>query len=149
MEPILRSLALYVALLVFMRIAGRRTLGEMTPFDLVLTLIVSEATQQALIGEDNSLVTALLVIGTLLGADIVMSLVRTRWPKVETMVEGAPLVVFADGAPIEEVMRRLRIGVDDILAAARSTQGLERLDQIKYAVMETGGSISIIPKSKD
>ncbi len=146
MDSVIRAAVIYVFLLVLFRISGRRTLSELTSFDLVLLLIVSEATQQALIGEDYSMTGAMLVILTLVFLDIALSLFKQRAPRLEKWLEGLPTVVVEDGKPLLEVMHRARIDESDILAAARELQGLERMDQIKFAVLERSGGISIIPK---
>jgi len=146
MDSVLRAAAIYVFLLIVFRLAGRRTLGEVTTFDLVLLLIISEATQQGLLGDDFSLANAFIVITTLVGLDIALSLAKRQSSAVDRWVDDVPLVVVEDGRPLRDRMRRARVDQIDVLEAARSTQGLERLDQIKYAVLERNGGISIIPK---
>jgi uncharacterized membrane protein YcaP (DUF421 family) len=146
MDAVVRAGAIYIFLLVMFRIAGERTLASITTFDFVLLLIISEATQQAMIGEDFSLTRALLVIATLVGLDIGLSLLKGRWRLLQKIVDGVPLVVVENGHVLADRMRRARIGIDDILQAARAGQGLESMDQIKYAVLERTGEISIIPK---
>jgi uncharacterized membrane protein YcaP (DUF421 family) len=121
-------------------------LAQVTTFDLVLLLIVSEATQQGLLGEDFSITNAVIVIITLVGLDIILSTVKRHVPSLDRVLEGAPVVLVEDGEPLAERMGKARVEVEDVLREARSTQGLERLDQIKYAVLERGGDISIIPK---
>lgn len=147
MDSVLRTVGLYVFLVVLFRVAGRRTLSEMTNFDFVLLLIISEATQQGMLGDDYSITNALLVIVTLVFLDILLSLAKQRVPRLERVLEGGPTVIVVDGRPREELMRRERIGVDDVLQAARRLQGLERLDQIKYAILESSGGITIIPRT--
>lgn len=146
MDAILRAVAIYVFMLLVFRVAGRRTLGQMTSFDFVLLLIVAEATQQALLGEDFSLTNAVLVISTLIGIDIALSVLKDRSPRVDRLIDGLPLVILENGKPFEDRMRRARIDVSDILESARENQRLERLEQIKYAVLERSGNISIISK---
>jgi uncharacterized membrane protein YcaP (DUF421 family) len=145
-DSVLRAVAVYLFLMVLFRVAGRRTLSEMTNFDLVLLLIVSEATQNAMIGEDYSLTNGFLVILTLIGLDIGLSLFKGRMPRVDRWLEGVPTVIVEDGRPLKDLMERARVDESDVLAAARALQGLERMDQIKYAVLERNGGISIIPK---
>ncbi len=128
------------------RIAGRRTLSEMTSFDFVLLLIVSEATQQGLLGNDFSLTNAFLVILTLIGLDVTLSLWKQRSPRVEKLLDGVPMVIVEDGRPLKDRMDKARIDEEDILTAARELQGLARMDQIQYAVLERSGGISVIPK---
>lgn len=126
--------------------AGKRTLVEATPFDLVLLLIISEATQEAMIGDDFSLTKAFIVIGTLIGLDILLSWLKQRFAAVERVLDGAPLIIVDAGKPLHERMQKARVDEEDILAAARKSSGLMRMDQIEYAVLERDGGISIIPK---
>ena len=147
MDAIVRGLVVYLFLLILFRIAGRRTLGNMTNFDFVLLLIISEATQNAMIGNDYSVTNGFLVILTLVGLDICFSLMKQRFPAMERYVDGLPLVLVDQGRPLKELMNRARVDEQDILASAREKHGLERMEQIKYAVLETNGMISIIPKA--
>lgn len=147
METILRGVAIYVILLVVIRLSGRRTLAEMTPFDFVLLLIVAETTQQALLGDDFSITNAALLIVTLFTLDIALSHIKARRRGIGLLIDGTPTILVSHGHLEERAMRRARVTRDDVLAAARIQQGLERLDQIKYAVLEISGEISIIPKS--
>jgi uncharacterized membrane protein YcaP (DUF421 family) len=148
MESVLRGAAVYLFLLVVFRIAGQRTLAQITTFDLVLLLIISEAIQQALIGNDNSMTNAGLIVLTLAGLNVVLSVLKQRSKRVEKVLEDVPLVLVAEGRVLKERMDKVRVDEDDILEAARSLHGLERLDQIRYAVLERSGDISIIPQSR-
>lgn len=147
MDIVMRGLAIYLFLLVVFRIAGQRTLSDATTFDLVLLLIIAEVTQQALLGDDYSVTNAMLLIVTLVGLDIALSLWKQRSRRVENILEGAPLVIIDDGKPMRERMQKARVDDEDILAAARAQQGLERMDQVKYAILERNGGISIIPRA--
>lgn len=146
MDAVLRAAAIYVVILVILRLSGKRTLSEMTTFNFVLLLIVSEATQQALLGEDFSLTMAALVILTLVAIDRMADFLRYRWKRLDRVTEGIPVLIVERGRPIQEVMDREHVDLEEILQAARETQGLARLDQIEYAVLETSGGISIIPR---
>lgn len=146
MEAVLRAIAIYLFLMVLFRISGRRSLGDITTFDFVLLLIISEATQQAMLGENFSLTNGFLVILALVSFDIAMSLLMRRYPKLSAWVQGKPLIIVDDGRPLRDLMRKARVEEDDILTAARISQGLERMDQIKYAVLERSGGISIVPR---
>lgn len=148
MDSVLRGLTMYVLLLVIFRIAGKRTLSEVTTFDFVLLLIVAEATQQALLGQDYSITNAALLILTLLGTDIALSLIKQRSARAARLLEGVPLVLVADGRMLRERMDKVRVDESDVMSAARQLQGLERLEQIKYAVLERNGSITIVPKER-
>ena len=146
MDAIVRGLAVYLFLLILFRIAGRRTLGNITNFDFVLLLIISEATQNAMIGNDYSVTNGFLVILTLVGLDIFFSFMKQRFPAMERYVDGLPLILVDQGRSLKDLMNRARVDEQDILASAREKHGLERMEQIKYAILETNGMISIIPK---
>ena len=149
MDAVLRAVAIYVFLVVVFRLSGKRTLAEVTTFDFVLLLIISEATQQALLGDDFSVTMALLVITTLVGLDIFFSLVQRRFPPVDRLMSGLPLVLVDNGKLLDERMKKVRVDESEILHAARHLHGLERMDQVKYAVLETSGGISIIPAGSE
>ncbi|OQP33509.1 MULTISPECIES: DUF421 domain-containing protein [Pantoea] len=146
METVLRAASMYLLLMVVFKIAGRRTLMEMTSFDLILLLIISEATQQALLGDDFSVTGAGLTIVTLIVIDILFGVMKTRFPRMERLIDGSSLILVEEGKLLRQRAKRAGIDEEDILQSARSTQGLERLDQIKFAILEKTGKISIIPK---
>ena len=146
MESVIRAAIVYVVLMLLFRVAGKRSLAEVTSFDLVLLLIISEATQQAMIDNDNSMTNALLLVSTLIGMNILLSVVTKRWKPLDRWIEDVPLVILRNGEPIRERMRKERIDENDILEAARASEGLERLDQIKFAILERTGHITIVPR---
>ena len=149
MESVLRAAAIYAFLLVIFRLTGKRSLAQITPFDFVLLLIIGEATQQALLGDDFSVINAYVVIGTLMVLELGLSLAKNWWPRLDPIIDSTPLVVVENGRLLEERIAFERIDSNDILAAAREHHGLERLDQIKYAVLERSGGISIVPKKAE
>jgi uncharacterized membrane protein YcaP (DUF421 family) len=146
MNSVLRAAAIYVALMLIFRLMGKRTLSQMTTFDFVLLLIISETTQQAMVGNDFSIVNAILAILTLVMIDLGLSLLKQRFPSLDRWMDGLPLIIVEDGRPLRDRMKRARVDESDVLESARENHGLERLDQIKYAVLERSGGISIIPK---
>ena len=146
MDAVLRAAVIYFMLLVLVRLTGKRSLGQMTTFDFVLLLIIAEATQQGLLGNDFSLTNAFLVVLTLVGIDTGLSLLERRSGAVDKLVNGVPLVIVEDGEPIEDRMNKARVSADDVLEMAREQQGVERMEQIKYAVLERSGGISVIPR---
>lgn len=148
MESVLRGAAVYLVLLVIMRLSGRRTLAQMTPFDLVLLLIIAETTQQALLGNDFSIVNAVVLIVTLIAMDIGLSYVKELSPRAAKLLDGTPTVLIRDGKIDKRALERSRIGESEIMVAARQQQGLETLSEIKHAVLETDSGISIIPKKQ-
>jgi uncharacterized membrane protein YcaP (DUF421 family) len=145
MDSVVRALAIYVILLLIFRISGKRSLAQITTFDFVLLLIISEATQQAMLGNDFSMTNATIVILTLVGLDVGLSIVQHRFPTLGNWIDSVPLVLVSDGEVQQERLKKLRITEGDILSAAREKQGLERMEQVKYAVLERTGSISIVP----
>jgi len=145
MNSVVRALAIYFLVWIVFRVAGKRSLAEMTNFDFVLILIIAETTQQALLGPDFSFTNAALLVVTLLLTDIIISLVKQRWATVEKIFDGVPLVIVENGRILTDRTSKARIDEGDILDAGRRLRGLERLDQIKYAVLERNGGISIIP----
>jgi len=145
MDAVLRALAVYLFLMIIFRIAGRRTLMQMTSFDFVLLLILSEATQNAMIGNDYSVTNSFLVILTLIGMDILFSYIKQRSPLFEKWLNGLPMIIVEHGRPLKDLMKKARVDEDDVMVSAREPPGLERMEQIKYAIIESSGSISIIP----
>lgn len=148
MESVLRASAIFAFLLLLFRLTGKRSLAQITTFDFVLLLIIGEATQQALLGDDFSVMNAWIVIATLMGLDLLLSHLKHYFPRLDPVVDSVPLVVVADGKLIEERAGHERVDLEDVLAAAREKHGLERLEQIKYAVLERSGGISIIPAAE-
>jgi uncharacterized membrane protein YcaP (DUF421 family) len=147
MESVIRALVVYFFLLLIFRISGKRTLSENTNFDLVLLLIISETTQEAMVDDDHSVSNGFLLIMTLVGATIGLSLLKQRVPAIEKWLDGTALVIIENGRMHMERMNKVRVDEADILEAARKLQGLERLDQIKYAIVERNGEITIVPSN--
>jgi uncharacterized membrane protein YcaP (DUF421 family) len=145
MDSVIRGAVIYIVLLVIVRLSGRRTLAQMTAFDLVLVLIVAETTQQALLGDDFSMVNAVILILTLFSIDILLSYLKQSSPRAEMLLDGVPTVLVASGELDMRALKRARVAVEDVLEAARQQHGIERLDQIRFAVLEVGGKISIVP----
>lgn len=112
----------------------------------MLLLIVSEAVQQALIDGDESMTNAFLLVLTLLGADVLMSWITVRNDRIDKLVNDVSLLLIDDGTMQHKRMKKSRVTEDDILEAARQLRRIERLDQIKHAVLERSGGITVIPK---
>jgi uncharacterized membrane protein YcaP (DUF421 family) len=146
MDSIVRGLVVYVFLLIVFRIAGRRTLSETTTFDLVMLLIISETTQQAMVDNDHSITNGFLLILTLVGTSLLLSVVKIRFPGLDKWIDGLPVVVIRDGKVLRDPMVKVQVDEDDVLEAARSAHGLERMQQIKHAVVERDGHITVVPQ---
>lgn len=145
MDTVLRSAAVYVLLMIIFRISGKRTLSQITTFDFILLLIISEATQQALVGSDFSIINAAVVIVTLVVMDMTFCRMEGRWPVFGRVVTGLPVVVVEHGRLLEDRAKREGVTLSEILAEGREKHGLERLEQFKYAILERHGGISVIP----
>lgn len=146
MNTVLRAVLVYLILMAVLRIAGKRTLSEVSTFDFVLLLVISETTQQALVGDDFSITNAAILIVALVGMEILVSMLETRLPSSKKVTEGLPVVLVENGTVFMDRMRRARVGVDDVLQQARVSHGLQNLDEIKYVVLEHSGGLSIVPK---
>ncbi|HEX5983943.1 MAG TPA: YetF domain-containing protein [Solirubrobacterales bacterium] len=143
----LRAAAIYVIVFMFFRLSGKRTMSQLTAFDLVLLLIISEATQQAILGDDFSIVGGALAVVTLIMLERLSDTLSWRSDRFDRLFNDGPVIVVENGRPLRDRMERYRLSDDDVVQEARSTQGIERMDQIKYAVLEQTGSISVVPRS--
>lgn len=148
MDMVLRALAIYLILMVVFKIAGRRALLQMTSFDLILLLIISEATQQALLGNDFSVTGAMLTIVTLIVVDMLFGLIKKYLPNADDFLDNTPVVLVENGYLFQDKMKKADISCDDILQTARVDHGITKLAEIKFAILERNGHISIIPDSK-
>jgi uncharacterized membrane protein YcaP (DUF421 family) len=146
MNPVLRGVAVYLFVFVIFRILGKRSLADVTTFDFVLLLIISETTTDALIGEDYSLAGSFIMICTLVAVEFIFSRLKEKSGWFSTVTDGAPLIIVDNGRPLKRRMAKGKVDESDVMEAARMTHGLQRMDQVKYAVLERDGSISIIPK---
>lgn len=148
MDSVLRGLAVYFGLLIIFRLSGRRTIAQMTPFDLVLVLIISETVQQALVDNDHSITNAALLVLTLVGSAILMSVIKQRSRTLQRWIDGLPVLAIEKGKLHEDRMNAMRVDADDIMAAARDRMGIERVEDIEHAVVENSGHITVIAKSQ-
>ena len=146
MEAVLRAVGVYVLLLLLFRLTGKRSLAQITTFDLVLLLIIGEATQQALLGEDFSLTNAALVISTLLVLERSADYLSWRFPVLRRTSESQPVVLVDDGRVLQDRLDHNHLSVDDVVTAARERHGLRRLEDIQWAVLEVSGGISVVPR---
>jgi uncharacterized membrane protein YcaP (DUF421 family) len=146
-DSIIRAALVYLVLLVMFRLTGKRSLAQITTFDAVLLLIIAEAVQQALIDDDKSMMNAFLVVLTLLTIQLVLSIINLRSRRVDKLLNDVPLILVADGTLLNDRLARTRVSEDDILEQARLRWGIETLDQVRFAVLERDGQISIVPRS--
>lgn len=146
MDLVLRATILYLFILFIMRVTGKRTLSELTAFDFVLLLLVAESTDNSIIGRDHALVSTIVVILTFVGLEIFLSFLKQRFPFLNKWLEGTPLIIVENGRLIKEHANNEKIDESDVLSAARRLHGIEKMDEIKYAILEKNGGLTIIPK---
>jgi uncharacterized membrane protein YcaP (DUF421 family) len=139
---VLRVIVVYALLLLALRFAGRRQLGQLTPFDLVTLLLLSNVVQNAMVGSDISLV------GGLLGAAVLLLLnyFISRTMRLRSVLEGKPIVLISGGKVVEDNLRRERISMNELEEALRE-HGIARLEDAEMAILESNGSISVIAKT--
>jgi uncharacterized membrane protein YcaP (DUF421 family) len=146
MDIVLRAIALYVFVVFIMRVIGRRELSSMTPFDLVLLIILGDAIQQGLTQDDYSVTGAVLAIATIASLQVFTSYTSFRWGKARRVLEGEPIVLVDRGEVIQQNMKRERVTESELAEEARQQQ-IPAIDQIEWAILESNGSISFIKKS--
>lgn len=148
MESVIRGVTVYLFLWLVFRISGKRTLAETSPFELVLLLIISEVTNQAMVDSDHSITNAFLLIMTLVGMSVLLSFIKHRWPAASRIFEGLPLPLIRNGERLQRNMDKSRVDEEEILMSARLNQGVEKMEDIKEASVENDGQISIVPRSQ-
>ncbi len=146
MFSIIKAIVAYIMLVIVVRAIGRRPGAQLTPFEFVLIFFIGGISIQAVVGEDHSLINAFLSVGTVAMMHVLITYLKDKFPKFGIIVDGSPVLVFENGKWHEDRMRHHGLQRADVLAAARGT-GLEGEQQIKYAVVERNGEISIIKKA--
>jgi uncharacterized membrane protein YcaP (DUF421 family) len=146
MVPILRAAGVYIFLLVLMRIMGKRTMAEVTAFDFIVLLIVSECTQQAMTGNDFSVTNAALLVSTLVVLQRASDWLAERSKRADRILNDQATLIVQDGRILGDRMRSNGVTEEELLEEARSSQGVANLEGIRHAVLERNGSISIIPR---
>jgi uncharacterized membrane protein YcaP (DUF421 family) len=143
-QIVIRTLVVYAVVGVGFRIMGKRELGQMTIFDLVLILLIANSVQNAMVGPDTSLPGGLVAAGVLLAANWTVARVRLANPRIDRLFEGQPSVLVEHGKLMLGQLRRQGLAEEDLEMAMRE-HGIESLDSVELAVLETDGSISIVP----
>lgn len=146
-EYILRGVIVYFFLLILLRVTGKRQVGQLAPFDLVLLLILSNAVQNAMNAGDNSILAGLILATTLILLNHVVGLLAYRNRKLETMIEGRPEVLIRDGRLFTQVMEHQHITDLELKAALRNA-GYENVEEVHLAILETNGHVSVLPKQE-
>jgi uncharacterized membrane protein YcaP (DUF421 family) len=144
LDIVARAVVVFFFIFVVTRAVGRRELSSMEPFDLILLIVIGDLVQQGVTQSDYSLTGAILVVSVLALLTVATSYASFRFRRLRPVLEGEPLVLLEDGRPIERNLRRERITVEELQAAAREQQ-FASLDRIHLAILETSGRISFIP----
>jgi uncharacterized membrane protein YcaP (DUF421 family) len=145
MDIVFRGIAVYGFIYLLTRVVGRRELSSLEPFDLILLIILGDSVQQGLTQDDYSITGAVIAVGTIAGLQVLTSYVSFRFPRLRPVLEGEPIVIIEDGKPIDRNMKRERITLEEVMEEARQQQ-IASVDKIKWAVLETSGTISFIEK---
>ena len=146
MDLVLRTIAIFFFIFFMTRIIGRRELGSLEPFDLILLVVIGDLVQQGVTQNDYSVTGAFIVVATISLLTVAMSYVNFRVRPLRRVMEGAPIVLLENGQPIEQNLRRERLTLAELAESARLQQ-VENLEDVRLAVLETNGNISIIPRS--
>ncbi len=142
---VLRAVLIYAMVMVMIRLSGKRAVGQFTPFDLVLLILIGNAVQNGLNGGDNSVTGALVLAACLIALNFLVAFLTSRYERVERVVEGVPKVLARDGTIYHDVLRRELVSLDDFHEALRMNN-LADPDDVALALLETNGSISVVPK---
>lgn len=145
MDLVIRAVVIFFFIFLVTRVAGRRELGTLQPFDLILLVVMGDLVQQGITQSDESVTGTLTVISTIALLSVAVSWVSFRFRRLRPVTEGEPIVLVQDGRPIEHNMRRERITLDDIEEEARAAQ-ISSVDELEWAILEDDGKISCIPR---
>lgn len=146
MDIVLRAVAAYVFIIFMLRIIGRRELSSLGPSDLVLLVVMGDLIQNGVTQSDQSITGVFLAVSTFAMLTVAMSFLTFRSRRAQTFIEGEPLILVEDGKPVAKNMNAERLNLDDVAEEARG-QGIESLDEIKWCVLETSGTMSFVKKS--
>lgn len=147
LEIILRTLFIYLVLLVGLRLTGKRQIGQMTPFDLVVLLLISNAVQNAMTGGDTTLLGGVAAASTLLIGNSILSYLRLKNAKIRVFSEGTPTVLVSGGKAMQENLKKEEIDAGELDAAIRE-HGVKNINEVDLAVLEIDGTISVVPLNK-
>jgi uncharacterized membrane protein YcaP (DUF421 family) len=145
LEFVVRGAIVYVLVLVLLRLTGKRQVGQLAPFDLVLLLLLSNSVQNAMNGGDNSVLGGAISAMTLIGVNFFVSVATFRNKKIAALVEGRPQILIHDGKVDEAVMRAAQMTHHELDAALRQS-GCASPEQVRFALLENNGQISVVPR---
>ena len=147
MDIVLRAAIVFVLIYILMRVVGRRELSSMEPFDLIILVVIGDFVQQGVTQQDLSVTGSILAVVTIGVLVVVTSWLGFRFRRLRPVLEGRPVVLVEDGQPIEGNLARERITLEELAAQARLKQ-IDSIDKVRWAVLETSGAISFIPKGQ-
>lgn len=145
MDIVLRAFVAYVFILFLMRVVGRRELSSMEPSDVILLVVIGDLVQNGVTQSDYSVTGIVLAAGTIGTLATLTAYVTFKSPRIRNVVEGEPVILVQNGEVIERNMKNERLTVEELMEQARLQQ-VDSLDQVKWAVLETNGSVSIVEK---
>ena len=148
MDLAVRSAVIFFFVFLLMRIVGRRELSSLEPFDLILLVVLGDSVQQAVTQDDYSVTGAFIVVSTIALLQVFVSYLNFKVPRLRSVIDGEPIVIIQDGKVIEGNARRERLTREDIAEAARMQQ-IASLEDVQWAVLETSGQLSFVPKQKN
>lgn len=143
MDIVLRAAAAYVFIIFLLRIIGRRELSTLAPSDLVLLVVMGDLIQNGVTQSDQSVTGVFLAVSTFAMLTVIFSIMSYKSHRMRTLVQGTPLILIQDGEPVDANLRSERLKIEDVTEQARG-QGIERLDEIKWCVLEASGNMSFI-----
>ena len=146
MDIVLRALVAYFFVLFLMRVVGRRELSSMEPSDVILLVVIGDLVQNGVTQSDYSVTGIVLAAGTIGLLATLTAFVTFRWSRIRNVIEGEPVILVEDGKLIERNMKHERLTLDEVMEQARLQQGVESLHDVRWAMLETSGSISIVKK---
>lgn len=147
-EFVVRAAVVYLVILLMLRMTGKRQVGQLAPFDLVLLLLLSNAVQNSMNGGDNSIGGGLILAGTLVGLNYLVGLVTFKSRRLEVLIEGKPQVLINRGRVDTEVMAAAKLTRHELDLALRR-HGCTTPAEVRLAVLENNGEISVVQKMKD
>lgn len=144
LEVIVRTAIVYLFLVLILRLSGKREVGQMSILELIVILLISDAVQNAMVGQDTTLLGGIVAVLTLLGLDYGLNALTGRSRRLRRAIEGEPRLLVRDGRLLSRALREEKVEPEEVRAAIRA-QGLARVEDVHLAVLETDGSISVIP----
>ena len=145
---IIRAVVVYAFLLVLLRFTGKRQVGQLAPFDLVLLLVLSNAVQNAMNGGDNSITGGLILATTLVGLNWIVGWLTYRSKWLEALIEGRPVILIHDGMIYHRALKGVQMTMHELRAALRA-EGCACEEEVRFAVLENNGHITVIPREKN